>query len=253
MKFKINYLTVFFFLFAVSCSKNEELRYPQGKSALNIWLGANTEKPDSLVYNYAFKSLNEVDTIWFSVRLAGLPASEDRKFSLEPTGGDTSLIRKDVHYIMPEYVLKAGSYQGVYPILMKRSADFKNRDARIIWSIKENNVFSRGAKEQSGLLVIVKDQFSKPANWDVDPQPYFRLSAFFGTYSNVKFQFITTVIGRAPTFKVRYSGVLVPPEEVSYTQAQYWQSKCKTELIRYNAAHPDEPLKNENKEIITFP
>lgn len=252
MKNKILILA-FAVLLLSSCGKSEDLLYPQEFSALNIWLGSNPQKADSLVYNYAFKSLNDVDTINFSVRLSGIPATTDREFQIKAIGGDTLRIKKDIHYTFPKYILKANTYTAVFPIYIKRSAEFKAKPAKIIFGLKEDGNFKKGLRELSDLTVILKDQFSKPANWDVDPLPYNRLSTFFGAYSDVKFQFITTAIGRAPFFKVRYSGVLVPPDEISYTQAQYFQSRCKIELINYNAAHPGAPLKSELNETVTFP
>ncbi len=235
------------------CAKNNDLLYPAEQSALNIWLGVDSQKPDSLVYNYAFKSLNDIDTVWFSVRLSGVPQTADREFNLHAVGGDTLRVKKGLHYDLPKYLLKAGAYEGKFPILVRRSSDFKDKPARLILELQEDKMFIKGVKERADLIIHFKEEFSKPVNWDVDPLPFYRLSSFFGIYSNVKFQFITTVIGRTPTFKVRYSGVLVPPDEVSYTQAQYWQARCKTELLQYNAEHPLEPLKNENNELITFP
>jgi len=251
MKLNIIYAAGILLLMS-SCEKAKELRYDSELSTLNIWLGANTEVQDSLVYNYAFKSLNESDTIKFRVRLTGLPSNEDREFQLKAVSGDLERVKEGVHYVFPKYILKANTYEGIYPILIKRSADFTTEEARVVFALSENEYFKKGVSEQSNMKVILKEEFSKPANWDVDPFPYSRLSTFFGAYSNVKFQFITTVIGRIPTFKVRASGVAVPPEEVSYTQAQYWQSRCKLELAKYNSEHPGEPLKDGN-ELIVFP
>ncbi|MNK03633.1 hypothetical protein D3C87_214830 [compost metagenome] len=253
MKHKLLYLACIVLLWS-SCKKSEELIYPKEFSALNIWLGANAEKADSLTYNYAFKSLNDLDTISFSVRLSGLPSAVDREFQLKAVGGDTLRIKKDVHYQFPKYILKANAYTAVYPIYIKRSAEFKTKEGKIIFGLKEDDTFKKGIAERSDLIVILKDQFSKPANWDADPAPYRPLSVFFGTYSNVKFQFITTAIGRAATFKVRNNTQpLIPPDEIYYTQALYYQSRVKIELINYNAAHPGAPLKNEFGETVTFP
>ncbi|TKC08598.1 DUF4843 domain-containing protein [Pedobacter frigoris] len=251
MKLNMIYAVGFLFLMS-SCEKAKELRYDNELSTLNIWLGANLQMQDSLVYNYAFKSLNESDTIKFSVRLSGLPGNQDREFKLKAISGDLDRVKEGVHYVFPKYILKANTYEGVFPILIKRSADFKNKEARVVFALSENESFKKGVREQSSMKVILKEEFSKPANWDVEPYPYTRLSTFFGAYSNVKFQFITTVIGRIPTFRVRSAGVPVPPDEVYYTQAQYWQSRCKLELAKYNAEHPGQPLK-DGDETIVFP
>ncbi|RZM29840.1 MAG: DUF4843 domain-containing protein [Pedobacter sp.] len=251
MKLKLIYIACLAILLG-SCEKSKELRYDTGFSALNIWLGVNLQKQDSLVYNYAFKTLNERDTINFSVRLTGTPSPVDREFKLKAIGGDTTRVKEGLHYEFPKYILKANAYEGIFPIYIKRSADFRSQQGRIIFALVENESFKKGITERSDLIVILKEAFSKPANWDADTFPYSRLSMFFGTYSNVKFQFITTVIGRIPTFRVRTNGVAVPPDEVSHTQAQYWQQRCRLELAKYNAEHPDSPLK-DGVETIVFP
>lgn len=251
MKLNIIY-TVGFLVLISSCEKSKELNYDNELSALNIWLGANLQPQDSLVYNYAFKSLNDNDTIKFSVRLTGIPSTQDREFKLKAVSGDLDRIKEGVHYEFPKYVLKANTYEGVFPILIKRSGDFKNQEARVAFGLSENESFKKGVVESSALKVTLKEEFSKPANWDADTYPYTRLSTFFGAYSDIKFQFITTVIGKAPTFRVRSAGIPVPPDEEYYTQAQYWQSRCKLELAKYNEEHPDQPLKNGD-EFIVFP
>ncbi|WP_432711617.1 DUF4843 domain-containing protein [Pedobacter sp.] len=252
MKRKLLYIACIVLLWC-SCKKSEELVFPQEFNALNIWLGTDPQKPDSLTYNYAFKSLNDMDTISFSVRLTGLPSAVDREFQLKAIGGDTLRIKKDVHYVFPKYVLKANTYAAVFPIYFKRTSEFKNKEGKIIFGLKENDTFKKGIAELSDMIVILKDQFSKPDNWDTHPAPFRSLASFFGTYSEVKFQFITTAIGLPPTFKVRYTGVALPPSEISYTQAQYYQNRCKIELVNYNLAHPGKPLRNEYDELVTFP
>ncbi len=251
MKQKLVYL-VLVALVLSSCKKAEELRFDAEFSALNIWLGANLQKTDSVIYNYAYKSINETDTISFTVRLAGLPSSVDREFELKPIGGDTTRILKDVHYVLPKYVLKAGAYTGVYPLYIKKSTAFKANPGKIIFGLKENSSFKKGSVQLADLKVILMEDIVKPANWDADAFPYFRLSAFFGVYSYVKFQFITTAIGQPAIFRVRQNGTVVAPE-VGYQQALYFKEKCKVALADYNAAHPGAPLVSELGETVIFP
>jgi hypothetical protein len=253
MKYKLVYLSLIVLILS-SCKKAEDLHFDPTFSGLNIWLGANPQKADSIVYNYAYKSINETDTVNFTVRLIGLPASTDREFQLKAIGGDTLRIKKDVHYTLPKYTLKAGAYTGVFPLYIKKSSDFINKPGKIIFGLKEDNNFKKGSATFADLTVILKEEFSKPSNWDVDPLPYFKLSQFFGTYSYVKFQFITTALGQPFVWKVKYQGTAaVPPNEISYQQALYYQSRVKIALADYNAAHPTANLKSEFGDLITFP
>lgn len=252
MKHKLVYLTCLALIFS-SCKKSEELRFDSTFSALNIWLGANMYKTDSVVYNYAFKSLNEIDTINFSVRLAGLPASGDREFELKVIGGDTLRIKKDVHYTLPKYILKAGAYTGIFPLYIKKSADFKTLPGKIIFGLKENDSFKKGSTQLADLKVILMDQFAKPSYWDADPFPYLPPAQFFGAYSYVKFQFITTVIGQPFIWKIRYNGTPVPPNELGYQTLLYYRDKVKAAFANYNIEHPGDPLKSEFGDLISFP
>ncbi|WEK17525.1 MAG: DUF4843 domain-containing protein [Candidatus Pedobacter colombiensis] len=234
-----------------SCKKATELRYSD-TDAINVWLGVNDSRPDSLEYNYAFKSLNEVDSILFKAKLTGKLADHDRTFFLKAIAGDTTRLRPGTHYTFGKYVIKANTYQAIFPIYIKRSADFKTRSARIVFAVSDQGELKKGLTEMTTMTVVFKDAFAKPANWDVDIYPYTKLSTYFGAYSNVKFQFITTAIGQPPIFRVLSAGTPALGE-VNFTEVKFYQNSCKQQLAVYNAAHPTDPMKDENNQIITFP
>jgi hypothetical protein len=189
----------------------------------------------------------------FCVRLIGVPTDMDRSFKLRAVGGEIPAIQEGGHYSFGDYLLKAGTIEAEYPLYLKKTDDFRGLpDRSIAFELDESSGFLTGAKEYTRLKLVLKDREEKPENWDAEPFPYFHLGYFFGTYSRVKHQFIITVTGLV-VFRVLYQGTPVPPNEISYFEAQYLQRKCRAALAEYNAAHPEDPLKDENGELITFP
>ncbi|MBV7533450.1 DUF4843 domain-containing protein [Chitinophaga sp. sic0106] len=254
MKTKISFLvTVLAGCFFYSCEKSPELMYTAANDGINIWLGTSaSSKPDSTEFNFAFKPVVPTDSIVFTGMLLGQKVEHDRKFILSPVGGDTDRVKEGVHYAFGEYVIKANTYTGTFPIYVKRTGDFKAAGARIVFGISAAGDLKKGLTENSKITVIFKEEFSKPANWDADIYPYNKLSTYFGVYSDAKFEFITTVIGKPPVFRVLLSGT-VGANDIDFTTVSYYKSSCVKRLSTYNAANPGNPLRDENNNLITFP
>ena len=175
---------------------------------------------------------------------------EDCTFDSEVTGGDVSSVIVDKHYVLPSYVLKAGTTGGYYPIYLKNTSDFKDKAFTLALALKENVKLETGVKEYATLKLIVKDREEKPAYWDEDPETYMPLKNFFGTYSRTKYQFMIKVTGKVIS-RVIYQGTPIPPHEISYFEAQYLQAKLRLAVEEYNnnPENPDRPLSDENGPI----
>lgn len=236
-----------------ACKKSPEMMYNSATDAINIWLGTSlAQKPDSIEYNFAFKPVVDKDSIVFTGMLLGQQADHDRTFILKAVGGDTNKVKLGVHYEFGNYIIKSNTHTAQFPIYIKRTGDFKTGAARIVLGIAETGDLKKGLVENSKVTLIFNDVFAKPANWDVDPYPYTKLSTYFGVYSNTKFQFITTVIGTAPVFRVLSAGTPATGE-VDFTTVSYYKSSCVKRLNTYNAANPGNPMRDENNNLITFP
>ncbi len=236
-----------------ACDENDKPMYVESQRSLNLWFGTElqSERVDSTVYNYAYRPLGtELDSVNFYVKLAGVPLDEDYPFELEVTGGEVSSILADEHYVLPSYVLKAGTTGGSFPIYLKNTTDFKDKTFTLSLALKENDTFKVGAKEYSKLKLIIKDTEEKPAYWDEDPVTYMPLKNFFGTYSRTKYQFMIKVTGKV-ILRVIYRGTPTPPNEISYFEAQYLQAKLRQAVEEYNnnPENPDRPLSDENGPI----
>lgn len=235
-----------------ACKKNDHQVYDAGQPYVNIWLGTNTTREDSVVYNFSLKPERPVDSIMFTARLMGLPAAVDRSFTLKAIGGDTTKIKEGVHYRFGTYMIKANNLTALCPVYILRTSDFADTTFSVSFGVAANSTLPAGVKEMQQLKILLRDKFQKPANWDVETSSaYQKLSNFFKTFSKVKFQFITTTTGVAPVYRVRYTGIPVPPDEIPYTQAQYYANTCKAALSTYNATHTT-PLTDELGQVISF-
>ena len=99
----------------------------------------------------------------------------------------------------------------------------------------------------------MKNYLSKPDNWDADQYPLRPLSAYFGEYSKVKYQFMIQELNLVD-FNISYNATISYDEEtntLSHNYANYLVSKMKLALEEYNATH-DTPLTDETGNIVTF-
>ena len=253
MKKQIIWLGLIMAWMLCACEEDNKLMYDESSRVLNLWFGSeSTEgRVDSTEYNDAYRPLGtDLDSVTFYVKLAGVPLEEDCTFDLEVTGGDVSSVIVDKHYVLPSYVLKAGTTGGYYPIYLKNTSDFKDKAFTLALALKENVKLETGVKEYATLKLIVKDREEKPAYWDEDPETYMPLKNFFGTYSRTKYQFMIKVTGKVIS-RVIYQGTPIPPHEISYFEAQYLQAKLRLAVEEYNnnPENPDRPLSDENGPI----
>jgi len=235
----------------LSCKKNDELHYAQNKKVMNLWLGTSAVPQDSLTYNFAY-AIPGRDSVMFYYRLAGYPLDHDVEFELQAVSGDTSL----VHYSLGKYTLKAGQYQGSAPIYIDKPAGysaFTGAAGKISFRLKPSEALEEGAKEVSTLTVLFKNYVAKPDNWDVATSPYFTMSRYFGSYSNVKYAFIIQTTGMVD-FKIYYTTLKDPvlePNTITATKASAMQSQCKVALQIHNTQYGT--LVDENNNAVVFP
>ncbi|RXK81451.1 DUF4843 domain-containing protein [Filimonas effusa] len=236
----------------LSCKKTAYPVYDASTPFVNVWLGTSAYVEDSVVYNFSLKPDRAVDSVMFTARLMGLISDKDRSFTLKAVGGDTNKIRLGVHYKFGQYKIAANSYTAVLPIYILKSSDFADTSFSIRFAVAAGSELPAGVSDMQAMKVVLADRFQKPANWDAETSSaYTRLASLFKSFSKVKFQFITNVTGVPPTYRVRYSGTAVPPDEIPYTQYQYYSNTCKTALLQYNATHTT-PLTDETGQAISF-
>lgn len=244
-------LPAYILLINTACKKNAYPVYDANQPYMNVWMGASVQPEDSTVYNYSFKPDRPVDSVLFTARLMGLHTGKPVTFSLKAVDGDTLKIKEGVHYRFGNYSLENNTYSAVLPIYILRTKDFADTGFSITFAVSDASAVKGGTKEYSRLKLRLTDRFVKPFNWDADVYPFSRLSTYFGTFSRVKFQFITNSTGVAPAYRIRTAGSPTSADEIYATQARYYSNTSKSELATYNATHAT-PLTDENGIAVTF-
>lgn len=195
-------------------------------------------------------------TVHFYARTIGVLSDHDRSFQLEAFDGD--LDEAQGSYSLGEYTIKAGESLAQFDITfdtskLKNALAFTQKDGHLKLRVKANDEFSVGVKELQTLTIVLKNYLSKPDNWDADQYPLRPLSAYFGEYSKVKYQFMIQELNLVD-FNISYNATISYDEEtntLSHNYANYLVSKMKLALEEYNATH-DTPLTDETGNIVTF-
>ena len=101
--------------------------------------------------------------------------------------------------------------------------------------VAANEDFNIGVVEQNHFCIKWNDILGKPKNWDTE------LIEFFGAYSLIKYRFIIDTIGFG-----EFGG------SMSWSELMNYKIRMKSALDAYNAAHPDQPLTDENGQLVEF-
>jgi len=190
---------------------------------------------DSLEFSFANYSSTINDTTFdVTVYVMGEASGNVRtaEFGIDPslTTADATM------YSFPESVtIPAGAYSAVLPITVNRVDALKSKQVRLYVQVKESADFKIGVNEQNHLLLKWSDILSKPNNWD-------KLEEFFGVYSLAKYRFIIDVLNMG-TFDT---------DVLTWAQMKNYQIELAEALRLYNAAHPGDPLSDEDGNLITF-
>ena len=140
------------------------------------------------------------------------------------------------HYTCQSQVtIPAGAYYATFPLTLKRTADLQEQTVKLYLRVEESEDFKVGVREKDHLLVKWNDILSMPKNWS-------DLVEFFGSFSMVKYRFIINVTG-VTEFNTT---------TMSWSQLMNYKIIVKNALDEYNAGHPDNPLKDENGQFVTF-
>jgi hypothetical protein len=230
-------------LFAASmggCKQNELNYFDESYSALNIWLGLADRPTDNLVYNFAYR--HDMDEVTFYARITGKAVDYDRPFTLKAIAGHLD----KVHVYTYDYVIPAGAYTANFPIRFGKPpfySEFRYEDGYLVLKV-ESEHFAEGAKSGNNvnmdrLLFILLNGVTKPFNWDSDTSPYLSLTRYFGTYSDVKFEFIIQTLGISE-FRSLYSSGYVdlseyPDNVYTHVMMDYFALRCRAALATFNS------------------
>lgn len=186
------------------------------------------------------------DTAYFDIYTMGDISNKDRSFTLkqEQVAGEENAV-PGVHYkgfdntdVSNLYQIKAGQMHSLVPIILLRDASLKESSVVLKIALVENENFQKGQENLSWRKLSFTDKLNRPANWN---------PGMLGKYSEVKHRFMIS----ATNEKWDQGFILSLMRDV---QAQhYWLGKVKSALLKYNNEHPNDPLKDEENEVIILP
>ncbi|MDR1897000.1 MAG: DUF4843 domain-containing protein [Prevotellaceae bacterium] len=190
---------------------------------------------DSLEFSFVTLPLDVAEKeIFVSLFIMGNATDHDRNANLEIVAGKTTATAE--HYECPAQVtIPAGSIKTDFPVILKRTNDLQEKTVRLYIHVIESESFKAGVTEQDHLLFKWNDILSRPNNWN-------DLTEFFGDFSLEKYRFILSVTGVSK----------FDTAAMSWAELNNYRIKVKTALDEYNASHPNNPLKDENGQLIEF-
>ncbi|TKC63921.1 DUF4843 domain-containing protein [Pedobacter hiemivivus] len=220
------------FLFAAvvifsSCGKDKQLMFSELTS---VYVEASV---DSTEYTFATSPVTVVsDTIDIPLRIIGTAATTDREVTFVPKGGATA--KEGYHYKIGKTVIKANEFSATVPVYVYRKPGLKDSVVRVVLELKKNADFNLGFSDRLDYKITISDILSKPTIWDA------AWSAYFGTYSVVKFRFLLQVTGRT-----NWNSYPFPAD------TRFMSQRAKNALLEYNQAHGD--MIDEFGQVVVFP
>ena len=220
-----------------SCSSTDEDFFYQDEPRVRL-VGDYTWAvgTDSISFSFvAYGSEVTEKEMLVDAQIMGKVENRDRvvNLSVDParTTADASL------YTVPSTVtIPAGAVKATFPVILKRSAALQTKTVRLYLQVAESADFKAGVNEENHIKLIWSDVLQKPKNWDT-------LEPFFGTYSDVKYRFMLANSNGAGEFST---------ETMSWAMLNSYRILFQNALNAYNAAHPGNPLTDENNQLVTF-
>ncbi len=232
-------LYILFFTIALSLSScnNEDFLWQDATYARIYGPKEWTLETDSLIFSFApYNTSIKEYVINAKIFIIGSVSKIPLTVRIEVDPASTA---STSHYSFPESVtIPAGSHFVEFPISLKRTSDLTSKQVKLILRISDSGDIGKGVKEFNQLKLTWSDMISKPTNWTL-------LTEFFGNYSNTKYRFIIDVLG---------IGIFTYGETngMTWGEMNYYRMKMIEALTAYNAAHPGNPLTDENNQIVTF-
>jgi hypothetical protein len=235
---RVELISVLFLLIGIAgCTQNEMLTYENDPAV--YFAGTSTVKADSL--NHSFYTLNtEIrnDTIWVQVNTMGELSAQNRPVALVQTNaGAEGAAVAGVHYVAfddlnlkPLHYVSAGKEFADIPVVLLRDESLATGKVRLELTIAGNEYFRPGMSDKLKFTITTTDQVEKPAAWDTK-----WWYAFGKGWGLVKMRFLMSIIDTDWT---------VTPTDMSLLQ--FFAAFARQKLLDHNAAHPNDPLKEEN-------
>lgn len=231
----------------VSCEKDLPV-FSSNDAGLKFYF---EKSADTLVsYSFAYGVETEY-AMMIKVNLMGMPVDYDRPIELQQimTGENDAVpgehyVAFDDPSLKEKYIMPKNATTVEIPVMLKRGASLKQKDANLKFTFKLNDVFSYTAKETSTRQIRIADQLVKPKGWDS------YVKHFLGIYSKSKHQFLI----ENTSFK--WDDEFVSGEWAGYVDSDqgycfYLNGVIREKYDAYKAEHGE--LMDDNGNPIEFP
>ncbi|NML22888.1 DUF4843 domain-containing protein [Pseudoflavitalea sp. G-6-1-2] len=204
----------------------------------------------SQTYTFVSKKAEIIqDTAWFNIYAIGGVSDRDRPFVLRQVmidGVENAVAGK--HYkafsdpsIAGSYVIKAGKMHAFVPVVTLRDPELRKKQMTLKLEVASNESFKPGEQLNTWRKLYISDKVARPAAWD----SYMEV-AVVGKYSEEKHRFMILVTGQ------KWDQEFFTALKIDFPAQGYYKSKLSAELIDYNNAHPGQPLRDENNQLVEF-
>ncbi len=251
MKYIYCFLIIILTTGVVSCKKdqyylyNDVARVQFGPEPSRIYQTSFNLVDTLKAFTFYYEDASVIeDTVFFDIYAIGGVSEKDRTFTLEQEqmAGENNAVA-GTQYVgfndpraTKNFVIKAGTVHTSVPIILLRDASLKTNTYVLKLKVAANSDFQLGEVNNLWRKIIFTDRLSKPSAW-----------GFVGDYSVVKHQFMIETTGQK--WDQDFFLEILP----EYGLLQFWVGTLKTNLINYNNAHPGNPLRDENGDLVIFP
>ncbi len=227
----------------------EDVNRIQFGDAMTIGSSNDKSLSDS-VANFTFiysPSSVTVDTVYFSVFTSGGPVSYDRYYQLRQVEMEGVVnAEPGVHYMplnseeaQKLQLVKAGEATSECGIIVLRDPSLQTQEVSLYFELVPSDDFVLGSPEYISRKLNITDQLTEPSWWSIASYNLLK-------YSKVKHRFMIDVTGQKwdDEFWDRLYG--------NRSEYMFWVGVLKNELAQYNKLHPDEPLVDEDGDLVLF-
>lgn len=212
----------------------------------------NDESLSDSTQNFTFiyeSSQVNIDTAYFTVFASGGPVDYDRHYLLEQVEIKDQLNAvSNLHYkpfntaeTGELQVIKAGQVESLCGIVVLRDSSLKENEVSLRLQLIPTKDFETGHPDYLYRTLNITDQITQPDAWDSWYTTY-RL----GKYSKVKHRFMIDATDQ------KWDNDWLKRLKSNFSEMNFWVGVLKNKLKKYNNAHPDALLTDEDGDLVAF-
>ena len=219
-----------------SCSSDEDFFYRDEARIRLVGPEIWTAGSDSLTFSFVTTAAGTTEMAMdVEAQIMGSAADHDRTANIAVVS-DKTTATADLYLLPTAVTIPAGQAKATFQVILKRADVLATKSVRLRIAVEPSADFQKGVNEEDHLTFIWNDQISKPKNWA-------QLEEFFGEYSDTKYRFMLENAGGLTEFDT---------DALTWAQLQSYKIMFQNALNDYNAAHPGNPLTDENGNLVSF-